>query len=128
MNSTPLFAALVLALTLATGCSAANDEVEVAGAEAPVIAAEPQATPPGEIDAADVQKGSATGTITALDPATSTITIDHGAVSELEWPAMTMGFGATPEQVNQLQVGQRVDFDFEMAGSQATITRIEPVQ
>ncbi len=128
MNSTSVFASLVVSLALATGCTAANEGAGDATIDTPVTAARPQATSPGEVDATNVQKGSATGTITALDPATSKVTIDHGPVPELQWPAMNMGFGATPAQVAQLEVGQRVQFDFEMAGNQATITRVEPVQ
>ncbi len=128
MNSTSVFASLVVSLALVTGCTAANEGAGDATIDTPVTTARPQAMPPGEVDATNVQKGSATGTITALDPATSKVTIDHGPVPELQWPAMNMGFGATPAQVAQLEVGQRVDFDFEMAGKQATITRVEPVQ
>jgi Cu(I)/Ag(I) efflux system protein CusF len=126
MNSTSVFA-LVLSLALATGCTAANEEAGDTTLDTPVTAARPQASPPGEVDVGNVQKGSATGTITALDPAASKVTIDHGPVPELQWPAMNMGFGATPAQVAQLQVGQRVEFSFEMAGNQATITRVEPL-
>ncbi len=125
MNSTYALVMLTLTLSLAGGCTAPNDGVDAASMEPPVAAAQPQDMAPGVVDATAVQTGSATGTITALDPATSTVTIDHGPVVELQWPAMNMGFAATPAQVAPLEVGQRVRFDFEMSGSQATITRIE---
>lgn len=128
MKSTAILAALALTFTVAAACTAANDEVDGAVTEAQAMAARAQAAPPGEADVTRVQQGSATGMITALDPATSTITIDHGPVAELQWPAMNMGFGATPAQLAQLHVGQRVEFDFKMAGSQATTIRIAPTQ
>lgn len=128
MSSTTKFAAVALVLALVAGCTAADEQVDATLADPSVTAARAQATPSGEVDAMAVQQGSATGTVTALDPAASKVTIDHGPVPELQWPAMNMGFGATPAQVAQLQLGQRVAFDFEMAGNQATITRIEPMQ
>lgn len=128
MTSTLKFAALVLTVTLATGCAADEAEDDATAVDAPAAAAQQATTPGDQADATQVQKGSATGTVTALDPAASKVTIDHGAVPELQWPAMNMGFSASPAQVAQLEVGQRVEFDFEMAGSQATITRIEPIE
>ena len=69
--------------------------------------------------------GKATGTVTAIDMATGKITLDHSPVPELQWPAMKMGFGAKPEQLKGLAVGDNVVFEFTMTGAKAEITSIE---
>ncbi|OYY77073.1 MAG: hypothetical protein B7Y43_12610 [Sphingomonas sp. 28-62-20] len=68
--------------------------------------------------------GKATGTVTAIDTATGKITLDHSPVPELQWPAMTMGFGAKPEQLKGLAVGDKVAFEFTMKGTTAEISTI----
>lgn len=69
---------------------------------------------------------SATGTVEAIDVAAGKITLAHGPVDALGWPAMTMDFKATPEQVSSVRPGQHVRFEFTAQGMAATITRIEP--
>ncbi len=69
---------------------------------------------------------SASGTVEKIDPASGTVTIAHGPVASLHWPAMRMGFKATPEQLASVQTGQQVEFEFESKGRDATITRITP--
>lgn len=71
---------------------------------------------------------TASGTVESVDPATGKIVIAHGPVEALEWPAMTMGFTATPEQVNAVQAGQKVNFEFLSEGANNTITSITPAQ
>lgn len=68
---------------------------------------------------------TATGTVDKTDATAGTITISHGPVEALNWPAMTMGFKATPEQVASVQAGQDVSFEFTSSGMDATITSIE---
>ena len=69
---------------------------------------------------------TATGTVRSIDAAAGTITIAHDPVISLDWPAMTMGFTATPEQVASVQVGQKVEFEFVAQGMDATLSRITP--
>lgn len=69
---------------------------------------------------------SASGTVENIDAASGTVTIAHGPVASLHWPAMKMGFKATPAQLASVQTGQQVDFEFESKGRDATITRISP--
>lgn len=80
-----------------------------------------------EVDApAADNRGSATGTIQSIDTATGMLTIAHGPVAALKWPAMTMAFKATPAQLASVQKGQKVQFEFVADGMGATITRISP--
>ncbi|MGV6475571.1 copper-binding protein [Azotobacter vinelandii] len=65
------------------------------------------------------------GTIKAIDTKNNTITLAHDAVPALQWPAMTMAFGATPEQLAGLKVGDRVEFEFRADGMKATIVSIK---
>lgn len=145
----------LLSLALLAACSqdASNAETVAApaGTEAPV-AAEPAATASptspdsdaesmgmseadhqamgtssGDTAAAGTQ-ATASGTIESVDPDAGKIVIAHGAVEALKWPAMTMGFTATPEQIKAVQTGQKVEFEFLSQGAKNTITRITPAE
>jgi Cu/Ag efflux protein CusF len=59
---------------------------------------------------------SATGTVTAV--AADHVTISHGPVEGLGWPAMTMTFQAgDPAMLQGIGVGDRVTFQFRQSGS-----------
>jgi Cu(I)/Ag(I) efflux system membrane fusion protein len=46
-----------------------------------------------------------------------TITISHGPIATLKWPAMTMGFGKpAPTAFADIQVGDTVRFEFQEGG------------
>ena len=56
----------------------------------------------------------ASGVIKRLDPASDSITVQHGQIASLGWPAMTMAFKVRSSALlNGLQVGQTVDFTLE---------------
>jgi Cu/Ag efflux protein CusF len=67
---------------------------------------------------------SAVGVIKAIAPAK--LTISHGPIPSLNWPAMTMDF-ALPEQslAQGLQIEDRVRFDFVGQGSAFIIVDLE---
>ena len=65
-----------------------------------------------------------TGTVTAVDPASGKITLEHGAIPAVEWPAMTMGFAAKPELIKGIAVGDKVDFDLTVTGTAGEVTKI----
>ena len=59
------------------------------------------------------------------------ITISHGPVATLQWPAMTMGFGkASPSAFPEIKRGDPVRFEFKEGGPMgyelATIQRLQP--
>ena len=73
----------------------------------------PPAATAAETTKAQAAPGSHTaeGTITAIG--TDSITLDHGAVASLDWPAMTMGFALpTAAMAQDYKVGDRVTFTF----------------
>lgn len=78
-------------------------------------------------NAAAVKTGKGVGVITALDPKAAKITIKHGAIPSVGWPAMTMTFAAKPPALLKgLKVGQTVGFDTRVQGVAAEVTAIQP--
>lgn len=77
--------------------------------------------------AAAMKHGMAAGRVTAIDAAKGTITLDHGAMSGLNWPAMTMGFTAKPELLSGINVGDKVDFEIDWDGKAGTVSKISKV-
>lgn len=66
---------------------------------------------------------SAAGEVTAITG--DRVTISHGPVAGLGWPAMTMSFGAgSPEMVEGLSVGDRVSFEFHQDNGAYTLTSL----
>jgi Cu/Ag efflux protein CusF len=73
---------------------------------------------------ADAKMGKGTGTVTAIDKAAGKITLDHGPIPEVGWPAMTMAFKAKPEILNSVAVGDKVAFDLVLHGNDGEVTAI----
>lgn len=70
----------------------------------------------------------AEGTIKAINSEKHTVTIAHGAVPAVQWPAMAMGFNATPEQLASLKIGDHVAFEVRAEGMAATIVSIKALK
>ena len=70
----------------------------------------------------------ADGTVDAIDAKTNTLSITHGPVPSLKWPAMTMDFEvANASLASGLKPGERIAFEFvERKAGEYVITRIEP--
>ena len=118
---------------LLAACSAPQDQTaqtEAAAARSQPPAGTGPAPSPAPLSdmPASAPMASASGKIEAVDTAAGTVTIAHGPVDALGWPAMTMGFKATPEQITSVQAGQKVHFEFQAQGMEATITQIMPAQ
>lgn len=107
--------AAALALSLAAcgdNQAAAPDQREPSGTAAPA-------------GAADIY--SATGDVTKVSG--KQVTISHGPVEGIGWPAMTMAFQApSPELLQGLNVGDPVDFQFRQAGEQYQLASIKKAQ
>lgn len=125
---------LIVALGLMAGCSSPTDE-SVAPAPATADAQEsmtspetatPQAVSPSEdmpsANASTADTASATGVVEAVDPIARTLTIAHGPVAALEWPAMTMTFQAPDVDLGSIEQGDQVSFEFTSTGMDGTIT------
>jgi Cu(I)/Ag(I) efflux system periplasmic protein CusF len=67
----------------------------------------------------------ASGTVTKIDAAGGKVTIAHGPVQSLKWPAMTMSFGVGDKALLEgVQPGKKVEFEFAQQGSSYVITKI----
>jgi Cu(I)/Ag(I) efflux system protein CusF len=107
--------ALIGALTfgLAGAASAADAMKSMPGM--PGMAAEPAA-----------KTGQGTGVVKAIDAKAGTITLQHGPIPAVGWPAMTMAFKATPSVIQKAKVGQTIDFDAKVQGTSAEVTAVRP--
>jgi Cu(I)/Ag(I) efflux system protein CusF len=79
---------------------------------------------PAPAEAADAQTASGTGTVVGVDPANGTITLQHGPIAALGWPATRMAFSAPPEAIAAVKPGDRVAFDLKPDGSAYEIVAI----
>jgi len=97
----------------------------------PLQAAEMKDTPgikTGANKAAAEQTHKGSGTVKGVDAKAGKISLAHGPVSSLSWPAMTMDFEVRDKAVLKgVAPGQDVEFDIVQSGqSQFIITRIAP--
>ena len=112
MNMTRYGGALALPLLLAACGENANTPPE-----------NRQASEAGPVSAQAGKEYSAAGKVTAIEG--DQITISHGAVEGLGWPAMTMTFRAgSPEMAQGVSVGDQVSFGFKQDGSAYTLTSL----
>ena len=71
----------------------------------------------------------ASGEVVSVDAKDGSISISHGPVASLKWPAMTMEFkAANPSLMSSLKPGAKVSFEFvERAQGEWVITSVKPV-
>ncbi len=109
-------AGLLLSLPIAlAGCDKAADAPPTQG---PADAVGDMAMP------AETKSARGSGTVTAIDPAANRITLDHGPIAELEWPAMEMNFTIEAEKLEGIKVGDAVSFDLQWDGKAGEVTAI----
>ena len=66
------------------------------------------------------------GKVVKVDQAAGMITIDHGAIPNLQMDAMTMVFkAADPAMVKDVKPGDAIKFTAEKVNGQLTVTEIE---
>lgn len=83
---------------------------------------------PKPVSAAKIVGHKAHGEIEAIDIQSHSITLSHGPVASLKWPAMTMDFVlANPAMLDGLKPGSKVDIEFvERDAGEWVITKIQP--
>src|SRR5665213_4244356 len=65
------------------------------------------------------------GVIKEIDAASGMVTLDHGPIKSLNWPAMTMGFKVKDRALlDNIKPGNKVDFTLVQAGKDYVITSI----
>jgi len=79
------------------------------------------------LSSAAAKTGKGVGVVTALDPKAAKVTIKHGPIPAVGWPAMTMTFKSTPPALlKNVHVGQTFAFDMRTKGIDAEVTAIQP--
>lgn len=117
MKKTLMIASCLLAGTSLAACKKA--------AETPKPAETMAASTGSMAMAGPMMHGASTGTITAIDAAKGTVTLDHHEIATLKWPAMTMSFSAKPEQLADLKIGDKVTFEIDWDGQKGMVTKIQ---
>ncbi|WP_372783366.1 copper-binding protein [Phenylobacterium sp.] len=75
--------------------------------------------------ASATKTGKGVGVITEIDAKAGALTIKHGPIPSLGWPAMTMGFHVkSPAMLKGLKVGQKIGFDANQGSGLPEITAI----
>jgi Cu/Ag efflux protein CusF len=125
------YARLAIALGLAALTAACGKKAETPVATETNQAAPATAAMSGDMgnmamapSATSAIKAKGHGTVTAIDKAAGTITLDHGPIPEAKWPAMTMAFKAAPAITDAVKTGDKVDFDLTLTGSAGEVTAI----
>lgn len=122
---------LLAALTLLAACTPPQGEDRAATAES---ASAPQSQPETPVPMSEMPQAtagavaataaSATGVVENIDARAGKITIAHGPVDALKWPAMTMTFKAPDVDLGAIKQGDHVTFEFTSSGMDGTITTI----
>lgn len=67
-----------------------------------------------------------TGVVKKLDAKKGSVTLQHGPIPALSWPAMTMAFKADPALLKTVRVGQQVAFTVKTGGAAPEVVAIQP--
>jgi Cu(I)/Ag(I) efflux system protein CusF len=66
------------------------------------------------------------GTVKKVDPAASTVTIAHGPIQTMNWPAMNMTFAVKDKALlGKFSQDKKVEFEFVQRGSDYVITSVK---
>lgn len=103
-----------------------KQSIWIAAAGAMALAGCGQAPKPGGANAGQAaeaaQTYTGTGKVSAV--AGNQVTIDHGPIEGIDWPAMTMTFTAPGWMANGIAAGDEVSFSFRQEGGAYTLTSL----
>ncbi len=69
------------------------------------------------------------GVVKAVNMKAGTVTLDHGPIPAIKWPAMTMAFKAEPSSLlTRAKVGQKVHFTLERKNGTPILTDLDAVK
>jgi len=74
--------------------------------------------------AAQAQQASASGEVRRVDAAAGKITIKHGAISDLDLPAMTLVYHADPALLKDIKPGDKINFTARREAGNYVVTEI----
>jgi Cu/Ag efflux protein CusF len=110
---------VILAMTLSTGLAWADDLKGVASKAEPMQDMRMDSNPAARTH-------HAAGTVKRVDNVKGSVTISHGPVTTLNWPAMTMTFGVKDRSLlDKLAPGNKVEVDFVEDGANYTIVNVK---
>lgn len=67
----------------------------------------------------------ASGVVTKIDTTAGMVTLQHGPIPAIQWPAMTMGFKvADPALLNGIKEGEAVDFTLKAENGNQVVVAI----
>lgn len=68
----------------------------------------------------------ATGVVKAVDSSKGTVTLAHGPVKSLEWPAMTMNFVVKDKWLfDKISIGKKIQFEFIKQDNDYIVTSVQ---
>lgn len=114
MNKFMIFATSLAMATTIVGC---DRQASKAKADADSMAEMAMAT--------EMMHGMGVGTVTSIASSRNNVTLDHGTIEALGWPAMKMGFAIEPQLLGEIKVGEKVTFEVDWDGKTGTVTAIE---
>ncbi|MCK5910101.1 MAG: copper-binding protein [Caulobacter sp.] len=126
MKTLSLTLAALLATTSLAACDRKAEAPTAPAASAPAAAPAPAAgNAMAGMDMAPADKmAKGVGVVTAIDKTAGAITLDHQAIPEAGWPAMTMGFKIAPALLDGIAVGDKVAFDLKLHDGAGEVTAI----
>jgi Cu(I)/Ag(I) efflux system periplasmic protein CusF len=72
------------------------------------------------------QTHTATGTVKKADEKAGKVTLEHGPVASLNWPAMTMAFKVNDKALwKKLENGNKVEVEFAQQGADYVVTGVK---
>lgn len=106
--------------------SAAAAAALAAALAAPAMGADTMANMKGmTMASASAKTGKASGVVTGVDSKANSVTIKHGPIAAVGWPAMTMTFKATPASLLKgVKTGDKVDFTVKVQGQDNEVTAL----
>lgn len=106
--------ALTLGLALPLGASAAEDRAT---------------QQPGGVSTMDSPAPKSSGEVRKVDKSSGKVTIKHGPLDNLGMPAMTMVFRVKdPAMLDQMKVGDKINFVAEKLNGAYTVMEAEPAK
>lgn len=108
----------MLTIALLVGCANTSEPSAEQRQSTPAPASEPAAMTAKAITA------SATGTVEAIDVSAKAVTIAHGPIAAVKWPAMTMTFSAPTVDLSSIKTGDHVNFKLAVNGMHGEVVEI----
>ena len=102
-----------IALTALAATLIASSALAQATTPMPAMSAQDHATMSKTVEGSGVVQG--------VNEKAGTITLHHGPIAALKWPAMTMTFKASPEVLKAGKPGQKVRFSLDTAADNKVI-------